>query len=140
MNTGNELADAATPNHSVSHHRSRKGATSYVRGLCAEECVARAYEAQGVTLLARRWRATAGEIDLILRDGPTLVFCEVKAAKTLDAAKARLTPPQMQRIHMAASEFIGRFPQGQLTDVRFDLAHVDFVGQVNVLQDAFAHF
>lgn len=34
--------------------------------------------AQGMELIGRNWRCPAGEIDLILRDGPHLVFAEVK--------------------------------------------------------------
>lgn len=32
----------------------------------------------GLEVLDRNWRCSAGEIDLVLRDGDTLVFCEVK--------------------------------------------------------------
>lgn len=32
----------------------------------------------GMIVLERNWRCPGGEIDLILRDGDTLVFCEVK--------------------------------------------------------------
>jgi putative endonuclease len=32
----------------------------------------------GLTVLDRNWRCAAGELDLVLRDGDTLVFCEVK--------------------------------------------------------------
>jgi len=32
----------------------------------------------GLTVLDRNWRCAAGELDLVLRDGATLVFCEVK--------------------------------------------------------------
>ena len=31
-----------------------------------------------MVLLDRNWRCEAGEIDLVLRDGPVLVVCEVK--------------------------------------------------------------
>jgi putative endonuclease len=31
-----------------------------------------------MVLLDRNWRCEAGEIDLVLRDGQVLVFCEVK--------------------------------------------------------------
>jgi len=38
--------------------------------------------AQGMLLLDRNWRCSAGEIDAILRDGDTLVFAEVKTRRT----------------------------------------------------------
>ena len=33
---------------------------------------------EGLVVLDRNWRCEAGEIDLVLRDGDELVFCEVK--------------------------------------------------------------
>ena len=38
--------------------------------------------AQGMHLLDRNWRCTAGEIDAILRDGDALVFVEVKTRRS----------------------------------------------------------
>lgn len=35
----------------------------------------------GWTVVARNWRCREGEIDIIARDGPTLVFCEVKTRR-----------------------------------------------------------
>ncbi len=38
---------------------------------------------QGMVLLDRNWRCSEGEIDLVLRDGPALVVCEVKTRSSL---------------------------------------------------------
>lgn len=38
----------------------------------------------GFTVLARNWRCSLGEIDLILREDDTLVVCEVKTRRSLD--------------------------------------------------------
>ncbi|HEU5100295.1 MAG TPA: YraN family protein [Roseiflexaceae bacterium] len=46
------------------------------------EQAAAAYLAKrGYQLLARKWRCPAGEIDLLMRDGPTLVFVEVRTRR-----------------------------------------------------------
>lgn len=37
---------------------------------------------QGMTILARNWRCPHGEIDIVARDGATLVVCEVKTRTT----------------------------------------------------------
>lgn len=37
---------------------------------------------QGMTILARNWRCRHGEIDIVARDGGTLVLCEVKTRTT----------------------------------------------------------
>ena len=57
-------------------HKQRLGAhgeTLAARHLCG----------QGLVLLDRNWRCDAGEIDLVLRDGATLVICEVKTRSSL---------------------------------------------------------
>jgi putative endonuclease len=36
---------------------------------------------RGYTLLARKWRCPTGEIDLLMRDGATLVFVEVRTRR-----------------------------------------------------------
>jgi putative endonuclease len=38
--------------------------------------------AQGMHLLDRNWRCSAGEIDAIVRDGPAIVFVEVKTRRS----------------------------------------------------------
>jgi putative endonuclease len=38
-------------------------------------------EERGMVLLDRNWRCGEGEIDLVLRDGDTLVVCEVKTRR-----------------------------------------------------------
>ena len=51
----------------------------------------------GYVVLDRNWRCRTGEVDLVLRDGETLVICEVKTRRSVelghplacvDAAKA----------------------------------------------------
>jgi putative endonuclease len=36
-----------------------------------------------MTVLERNWRCPAGELDLVLTEGPALVFCEVKTRSGL---------------------------------------------------------
>jgi putative endonuclease len=52
-------------------HKQALGA--YGEALAAQHLVE-----SGMVLLDRNWRCPAGEIDLVLRDGHTLVICEVK--------------------------------------------------------------
>ncbi len=47
-------------------------------GRYGESVAARRLVADGMVLLDRNWRCELGEIDLVLRDGPVLVVCEVK--------------------------------------------------------------
>lgn len=47
-------------------------------GEYGERIAARYLTDQGMTLLDRNWRTSEGELDLVLREGDTLVVCEVK--------------------------------------------------------------
>nr|WP_233488663.1 YraN family protein [Rhodovulum sp. 12E13] len=115
----------------------RRGERAHLGGAAAEDSVARHYARCGREVTERRWRGTGGEIDLVTRDGDGLIFVEVKRARTLSEAGCRLTERQIARIVSAASEYLGRMPQGQLTPVRFDLALVDGAGRVEVVENAF---
>ncbi|MDZ5623145.1 YraN family protein [Nocardioides sp. HM23] len=54
-------------------------------GRYGEDVAARHLVDQGLVLLERNWRCDEGEIDLVLRDGPTLVVCEVKTRTSHEA-------------------------------------------------------
>src|SRR5207253_2258027 len=47
-------------------------------GMSGEDLAAAWYEANGYEVLARNWRCREGELDLVVRRGRTIVFCEVK--------------------------------------------------------------
>ena len=113
------------------------GSTGYHAGRVAEDTVALEYERRAHAIAARRWRGQSGEIDLIARDGETLIFVEVKKSRSFAGAATRLARHQMDRICAAASEFLAGEPRGQLTDVRFDLAVVNAVGAVHIIENAF---
>ena len=115
------------------------GLRSYHAGLAAEATVAGLYESGGYPIAARRWRGSAGEIDLVARDGSAMIFIEVKQAETFAWAAERLTARQMDRIYAAASEFIADEPGGQDTEVRFDVALVNAKGCIEVVRNAIGH-
>lgn len=120
--------------------RRDRGRRAYQNGLAAEERTSALYRAAGLRALETRWRGKGGEIDLIFEDEGTIVFCEVKQARSHDAAIASLRPAQLRRIHMAASEYLGLCPDGQLSETRFDLATVDAMGQCRIHENLLAHF
>ncbi|EBA12293.1 YraN family protein [Roseobacter sp. CCS2] len=113
------------------------GSVGYHAGLAAEEIVANDYTRRDHVVAARRWRGQAGEIDLIARQGDTVIFIEVKKSRSFATAAARLGRRQMERILATATEFLAGEPRGQLTDVRFDLAVVNGLGGLNVIENAF---
>lgn len=60
--------------------------SSYARnrsiGRFGEDVAARYLTDHGMVVLDRNWRCRFGEIDLVARDGSTLVVCEVKTRTT----------------------------------------------------------
>ena len=117
--------------------RKKRGETAYQSGRVAEDIVARAYHSAGRDIVHRRWRGKGGEIDLIARHGDEVIFIEVKKSKTFEQAASRLGRAQMDRLCVAACEFVENEPLGQLTPMRFDVAVVDGQGNVQIIENAF---
>ena len=76
---------------------------SHRRGLSAEALAAAALRLKGYRILARRFRAPVGEIDMIARRGAHFAFVEVKARP--DAGEV-LTARQRARIYRAAQAWL----------------------------------
>jgi putative endonuclease len=81
---------------------------SRILGQRGERAAARYLRHQGMKILVRGYRARSGEIDLIARDGNTLVFVEVKARRRGTPAEA-VTPGKERRITLAALRFMRRY-------------------------------
>lgn len=116
--------------------RAGRGRTAELAGRLAEEAVLRLYLQRGARVLATRWRGQGAEIDLILQDGPDLVFVEVKASRSHAEAALHLLPAQMRRITAAALDYCDRQGLGEVA-MRFDVALVDATGRVDLIRDAF---
>ncbi len=101
---------------------SRKRAEA--RGRWAEHLAAWRYRLGGFRLLARRYRTSAGEIDLVMRRGRLLVFVEVKARAALEEALHALQPHQRERLTRAASVYLRDHPSHNNCAMRFDLIAV----------------
>lgn len=97
-------------------------------GRYGEDVATRHLIEQGLVVLDRNWRCESGEIDLVLREGNTLVICEVKtraSARFGDPLEA-VTQAKAGRLRVLAEKWMenrGLHPP----DVRFDV--------VGVLQD-----
>lgn len=96
----------------------------YRRGLSSELLAAAYLLARGYRILARRYRASAGEIDLIAARGTLVAFVEVKRRRDAVAAEAAVTPLQRRRIQRAADVFVARHPRYRTHDRRFDVIFI----------------
>ena len=70
-----------------------------------EREAARWLRRQGFRILVRGYRTPRGEIDLIARDGDTLVFIEVKTRRQGEPAEA-VTLEKQRRLSLAALQFL----------------------------------
>lgn len=82
--------------------------TTTARGKRAEDQAARFLEQRGLTVWRRNYRSPGGEIDLVCRDGGTLVFVEVRQRKDrrFGGAAASITATKQGRIVRAARHFL----------------------------------
>ena len=104
-------------------------------GTDGEDEALRYLRSKGLTLVERNFRCKAGEIDLILREGDTLVFVEVRARADdrHGGAAASITPAKQRRLLRAARFYLQRLRT--LPPCRFDVVAID-AGQLAWLRDA----
>lgn len=96
------------------------------------------YEERGYEVVARNWRVAAGEIDLIVRHGREIVFCEVKtrATTSFGTPAEAVTPAKQRRVRRLAATYLATVPMPRPNSVRFDVACV--LGEaVEVIEAAF---
>lgn len=110
-------------------------------GAAGEDLAAAWYEDRGYEILERNWRRREGEVDLIAREGRTVVFCEVKA-RTSDrfgsGAEAVRTAKQ-RRIRRLAARWLSELTPASgraRVEVRFDVVSIT-AGDVEVIEGAF---
>ncbi|GGG47689.1 UPF0102 protein [Caldovatus sediminis] len=107
------------------------------RGRAAESRAAAALAREGWTILARRVRTGAGELDLIAERDGLLAFVEVKARPRLAEAAAALAPRQRARLMAAAEAWLAANPGHGAAGMRFDVMLVAADGAVRRIADAF---
>ncbi len=83
---------------------------------------------QGLVLVDRNWRCDAGEIDLVLRDGMTLVICEVKTRSSLDFGSPleAVTQVKVDRLRRLSVRWL------RVHDAHPDEIRIDMVGVLAV--------
>ena len=89
-------------------------------GAQAETIAAQFLVRRGLVIVARNFRTRAGEIDLVARDGRTLVFVEVRMRRStrFGGAGASITTAKQQRLVAAANAYLAML--GREPPCRFD--------------------
>lgn len=106
------------------------------RGKRAEELACAHLRNQGYQIIERSWRSPFGELDIVARDGESLVFVEVKAraGSAFGGAEEALTKRKRDRLVATAAAYLAAV--GADLPVRFDLLAVTGEGIV-LYKDAF---
>lgn len=110
------------------------------RGRAAEEIATRWLAQRGLRIVERNFRTRRGEIDIVARDGATLVFVEVRlrGSSAFGGAAASITAGKRARVVAAAQEYLAR--HRVRSDCRFDAVLLDGLDERSVewLRDVFA--
>ena len=94
-------------------------------GRRGEDVAWKLLESKGCELIARNWRVKSGELDIVVLDGETLVFVEVKTLRKKGAFRPmdNLSMVQIKRNARAAGSYWKSLGQPELA-TRFDLIEV----------------
>jgi putative endonuclease len=93
------------------------------RGSAAEDAALRYLETQGCALIERNYRCRLGELDLVMRDGDSLVFVEVRAraSEAFGGAGAGIGFGRRCGWAAPARHFLMTHPRAAALPARFDV-------------------
>jgi len=112
-------------------------------GRMGEEAATKALKKNGYRIVARNFRCRFGEIDIIAKDGKTLVFVEVKtrASDAFGTPGAGVDARKQRHMINASSIYMNENGLDEAL-VRFDVVGVDTsngkVSRVEIIRDAFS--
>jgi putative endonuclease len=107
-------------------------------GSAAEQLASEYLQRNGLRLIESNFRCRFGEIDLILHDGATLVFVEVRlrSSQNFGGAAASVTSAKQGRITRAAQIYLQQ--QSREMACRFDVVLLDGERNIEWIKNAFA--
>ena len=106
-------------------------------GQSAEKRAERYLASHGLMLVARNWHCRFGEIDLIMQDGLTTVFIEVRLRSRNDfgGAAASVTPAKQKKLLAAARQYLATLRT--LPPCRFDVVALTGEAAPDWIKNAF---
>ena len=106
----------------------------YQTGVAGEELAEDYLSEAGMRCLERRYREKCGEVDLIMEDGDTIVFVEVKArfsGRSAGAGLGAVTPSKQKRLARCATMYLMKH-NAINRSVRFDVVEVNREGILHI--------
>jgi putative endonuclease len=119
------------------------GATPREAGQAAEAQALAYLQRQGLHLLARNWLCKGGELDLVMLDGDTVVFVEVRYRRHAQwgGALGSIDRRKRERVILAARWFLQKESRWADSPCRFDVIALEgdasATEKVRWLSDAF---
>lgn len=107
-------------------------------GQRGEDLAAAWYRRHGYDVVARNWRCSLGEIDLVARRRRLVVISEVKTRRSdaFGAPALAVGSAKQQRLRRLAAEWLAVNRPRRHVDVRFDVVAISG-GRVEVFENAF---
>jgi putative endonuclease len=96
-------------------------------GQSGEQIAADYLRARGYQIVATNWRTRLGELDVIARQGSTLVFVEVRSRSTPTGGTAEesVGPDKQRRLLRVAEQYLAEHAPG--ANARIDVVAVSFI-------------
>lgn len=110
-------------------------------GRRAESIAVRLLKKAGYKIITQNYRTRIGEIDIIAKEGPTIVFVEVKARRSarFGHPKQAVTYAKQRKISMVALEYLKSTDQIK-SKARFDVIAVTALSdepKIEIIKNAF---
>lgn len=113
-------------------------------GRLGEHLASEKLVAQGYEILERNYRCSAGEMDIVARDGPCYAFVEVRARRgqVCGSPEESITTTKQRRLIAVAESYLEEHGLGEV-DWRIDVVAVEWsragrLKRVEVIRDAVA--
>lgn len=103
-----------------------------------ESLAAQYLQKKGYEILCRNYYGRRGELDIVARDGDTIVFCEVKyrSKEACGSPLEAVTPLKRRRICRTAAEYLAAEGYSDAWPCRFDVIGISG-GQIRHVINAF---
>ncbi|MFH1122318.1 MAG: YraN family protein [Pseudomonadota bacterium] len=110
-------------------------------GRLGEDLALKKIKKMGYRCLVRNYRCTLGEVDLVARDGDTLVFIEIKTrrGKSLEYAKEAVSMKKRRQLSKVALSYMRDHDCADVKS-RFDVVAISLEGnrrEIEVVKNAF---
>ncbi|MBT9140407.1 MAG: hypothetical protein DDT30_00983 [Dehalococcoidia bacterium] len=108
-------------------------------GKNGEELAATYLVGQGYVILARNWCCQSGELDIVAKDGDTLVFIEVKTRRSAlcGSPAEAVDEKKQQRVRLVARHYLYENRTGA-AKYRFDVVAVNAADKtIKIIKNAF---